>query len=197
MDGQGAGRRPGSESRIEPEKKAEIPDPPGELGPPPRGSRKVLALLLGTALGVGLFPFAPGTAGTLVVGLPLAWALGSIAPWAVVAGAGLLFAAGLWTGGACERIFRRRDPSPVVLDEVVGMLITVVGLAPSWGGYLAGFVLFRIADILKPWPARRAERLPGGPGILLDDVVAGLYARAALEVGIRLFRALGWTASGG
>jgi phosphatidylglycerophosphatase A len=180
MENPGAGEGSGIEAR----------------GATPRGGRRILAIVLGTGFGAGFFPAAPGTAGTLLVGLPLAWALGSLAPWAGIVGAGVLFVAGLRVGGDCERILGRPDPPQVVLDEVAGMLVAVLWLAPSWRTLLAGFVLFRLFDIWKPWPASRAERLRGGLGIMLDDVVAGLYARAALEVGLRLLSAWGQGSAG-
>ena len=160
-------------------------------GETPRGARKIIALLLGTGFGAGFFPVAPGTAGTLLVGLPLAWALGSIAPWAGIVGAAALFLAGLPVGSECERILGRPDPPQVVLDEVAGMLVAVLWLDPTWPAWLGGFLLFRLFDVWKPWPVSRAERLRGGMGIMLDDVIAGLYARAALAACLRALSAFG------
>jgi len=145
------------------------------------------ALLLGTGLGVGFFPVAPGTAATLLPAVPLAWWLGEKGLGAALLGAGVLFLTGWWASAVCERSFQRRDPPQVVIDEVVGFLVAVAGLDPRWPVLLAGFFLFRAADILKPWPARLIDRrVPGGLGIMLDDLVAGLYARAALELVVAL-----------
>lgn len=151
-----------------------------------RGAKQRIAISVGTALGVGLVPFAPGTLGSLVPGLPLAWLLGGLGIWAILAGALVLFLAGWWAAGACEEIYGRRDPPCVVIDEVLGMLVAVAGLDPDWRALLLGFIFFRIADIWKPWPCRLVDRkVKGGLGIVLDDVLAGVYARGALEIAIR------------
>ncbi len=99
-----------------------------------------------------------------------------------------IFALGVWAAGHAERFFDRIDPGEVVIDEVVGQIITFLARPDAPGKYLlAGFILFRIFDVVKPFPVRRAERLPGGWGIMLDDVVAGVYSLAALSLfGLRL-----------
>jgi phosphatidylglycerophosphatase A len=142
-----------------------------------------LALPLATGLGAGFSPIAPGTAGTIFPALPLAWLLQGIGLWAVLLSAGALFLAGWWAAGASERIFEHRDPQAVVIDEVVGFLLTVAGLPPRWQVLLSGFLIFRVVDVVKPWPAGLIDRrVPGGLGIMLDDVAAALYARAALAL---------------
>jgi phosphatidylglycerophosphatase A len=93
----------------------------------------------------------------------------------------VLFAAGVWAGTIAERFFGGIDPGPVVIDEVVGMLITLAFIPMSLPGAIAGFVLFRIFDIIKPYPAGRFERLHGGLGVMADDVMAALYANVALR----------------
>jgi phosphatidylglycerophosphatase A len=141
-----------------------------------------IAIWIATCAGVGYFPLAPGTAGS-VVAVAIVVALNLIPftpPWpsvilAVLAGAG--FGLGVWAGTIAETFFGRTDPGPVVIDEMVGQFIPFVWLQhPSWKELIAGFVLFRIFDIVKPFPARRAEHASGGWGIMLDDVVAGVYA---------------------
>jgi len=82
------------------------------------------------------------------------------------------------------------DPGVVVIDEVVGMLLTLAFVPVGWAGVLAGFVLFRLFDIIKPYPCARAERLPGGWGIMADDVLAGVYANVVLRVASVLVPAL-------
>ena len=146
------------------------------------------AIWIATAGGAGYFPIAPGTAGSvvgvaLVVGLallPLPRA-GSIV---VLAAASLvLFALGVWAAGEAERFFGRVDPGQVVIDEVVGQMLTFLLLPhATWKWLVGGFLLFRAFDIVKPFPARQAERIPRGWGIMLDDVVAGLYSLAVLAV---------------
>lgn len=92
-----------------------------------------------------------------------------------------IFAVGVWVAGQAEKFFGRTDPSQVVIDEVVGQLVTFLARPDaSWKWLLAGFLLFRALDVAKPFPARGAERLPGGWGVMWDDVVAGAYSLAAL-----------------
>jgi phosphatidylglycerophosphatase A len=137
---------------------------------------------------VGYFPIAPGTAGS-ALGLALVLAVGR-APLAPLWLSGVLalvamgvFFLGVWTAGVAEKHFGRVDPGPVVIDEVVGQLLTFVARPDvSWKWLLAGFVLFRFFDIIKPFPARQAERLPGGWGVMTDDFVAGLYSLATVSV---------------
>ena len=138
-----------------------------------------IALAVATALGVGYVPVAPGTFGSLV-GLAL-WAVlpASLAAQAVAIGA--VFVVGSWSAGVAERHFSRTDPSYVVIDEVLGMLMTLALIPVQWPGAILGFLLFRAADVVKPFPANRLERLPGGLGIMADDAMAAIYAHLALR----------------
>ena len=156
--------------------------------------RRSLSIWIATGLGAGYFPVAPGTAGS-AVGLALVIALRQTrleSPALAVclaAFTGLLFAAGVWSAGKAEKVFGCVDPRQVVIDEVAGQILTFVATPRvSWIGLIAGFLLFRGFDIIKPFPARRAERIPGGWGIMLDDVVAGLYSLIALVVLGRLIK---------
>jgi phosphatidylglycerophosphatase A len=144
-----------------------------------------LAVLLATAGGAGYAPIAPGTAGS-VVGLvaylltrhwPTWWQVGMVAAVTI---------AGIWASTAAARHFGRHDPGPVVIDEVAGQLLTLLltGVGPL--GALAGFVLFRALDVMKPWPARRLERLPAGLGIMADDLMVALYGNLILQIGARV-----------
>jgi phosphatidylglycerophosphatase A len=144
------------------------------------------ALAIATVISAGYAPFAPGTVGSLV-GLALyaglAWAGVS---WSVTAAVtAVLGVAGVWAAGRAERHFGLEDPGPVVIDEVVGMLVTLVFTGVGWRGAVVGFVLFRLFDILKPYPAARLERLGGGLGIMADDVMAAVYANLILQLGMR------------
>ena len=126
-------------------------------------------------------PIAPGTAGSvvgvaLVVGLQ---ALGSV-PVDLVALAAVLVL-GVWSAGVVERDLGRTDPGAVVIDEVAGMLVTLLWVPVGWMGIVVGFLVFRILDIIKPFPVRTAERLPGGWGIMADDVAAGVYAQIVVR----------------
>ena len=150
--------------------------------------RREAAVWIATCGGVGYFPLAPGTAGS-VVGIILVAALGRIGPalgwsWVLLAAATAgIFLVGTWAAGRAEKFFGRTDPRQVVVDEVAGQLITFAARPDApWKWLVVGFLLFRFFDIVKPFPARTAERLPGGWGIMTDDVVAGLYSLAALAV---------------
>lgn len=133
--------------------------------------------------GIGYVPVASGTFGS-AAGLVLWLALPSttIIQAATIA---LLFAIGAWTAGLVERRLEVTDPPVVVIDEVMGMLVTLFLNPVGWRGAAAGFVLFRISDVIKPYPAGRLERLPGGLGVMADDLMAGVYANVALRA-IRL-----------
>jgi phosphatidylglycerophosphatase A len=140
-----------------------------------------LAIFLATGACAGYAPIAPGTAGSalglLVYGL-LAWTGLRDLELAVIAGLG---ASGIWAGAIAERHFGGVDPGPVVIDEVVGMLITLAFVPVGPVGAGVGFVLFRLFDIIKPFPAGHAERLHGGFGVMADDAVAGVYANLGLR----------------
>jgi len=145
-----------------------------------------LALLIATTLGVGYAPVAPGTFGS-AAGL-LLWAVMPRAASAHALTIVALFVVGSWSGTVAERHFGRTDPGQVVIDEVMGMLITLFMNPVGWRGALLGFLLFRIADVLKPFPANRLEALPGGIGVMADDAMAAVYANVALRAARWVFR---------
>lgn len=148
-----------------------------------RGPASALARLIATGLGSGYSPFAPGTAGSLV-GLLLYWPLSKLG-WPAVLGAALaLFLIGTVSATAVARGVGLKDPGIVVVDEVVGMWVSLVGLPFTPVVALAGFVLFRVMDVLKPQPARALERLSEGWGIMADDLMAGLYVNGALRLAL-------------
>ncbi len=148
-----------------------------------------LGLAVATVFGVGYAPVAPGTFGS-AAGLLLWWLLPA-SP--VVQGAAIaaLFVAGSWGGNVAEHHFGRTDPGQVVIDEVMGMLITLFLNPVGWMGALAGFLLFRLFDVIKPYPANRLEQLHGGVGVMADDAMAAVYANLALRFCIWLFSYLG------
>jgi phosphatidylglycerophosphatase A len=145
---------------------------------------KRLALFIATSAGVGYAPVAPGTFGS-AAGLVL-WAMlphsAAVQAIAIV----VLFAVGSWSGTVAEHHFGKTDPGQVVVDEVMGMLITLFLNPVGWTGALVGFLLFRVADVIKPWPANRLEALPGGVGVMADDGMAAVYANLALRACIWL-----------
>jgi phosphatidylglycerophosphatase A len=141
-----------------------------------------LVILLATWWGVGYCPIASGTAGTIAA-IPL-FLLLSLLPLYVylpcVLGIGLV---ACWAAGEAERIFQEKDSRLIVIDEAVGFLVTMTALPPTWPYLLVGFLLFRAFDIIKPPPIRLVERkVPGGYGVVLDDVLAGIYAHIALRL---------------
>ena len=145
-----------------------------------------LGLAVATVFGLGYAPVAPGTFGS-AAGLLLWWLLP--ASNAVRGGAILvLFAIGSWGGNIAEHHFGRTDPGQVVIDEVMGMLITLFLNPVGWLGAIAGFFLFRLFDVIKPYPANRLEQLHGGVGVMADDGMAAVYANLALRLGLYLFR---------
>lgn len=153
----------------------------------PRGVRAWTAHVLAVWFGCGHVPVAPGTAGT-VGAIPLFLLVRPLGVGAVAATALAVTIVGWWAAGEVERRLSAKDPQIVCIDEVAGVLVTWLAAPPTTMGLIAGFVTFRLFDQWKPWPARAAERLPGGAGIMLDDVVAGAWAASLLAAA----RALGW-----
>jgi len=144
-----------------------------------------IAVLLATAGGAGYAPIAPGTAGS-AVGLlvyfltrhwPATWQIALVVAISLI---------GVWAANEAARHFGREDPGPVVIDEVAGQLVTMLLLGVGAVGATLAFLVFRALDIVKPWPVRQAEALPGGLGIMADDILAGVYGwlvmRAAIVV---------------
>jgi phosphatidylglycerophosphatase A len=145
-----------------------------------------LAVFIATVGYCGYFPFAPGTVGSaagLVVYLLVWWSQSPIVEVGLIAG---VYAVGIWAGTSAERYFGGIDPGPVVIDEVLGMLITLAFMPVGLMTALAGFVLFRIFDVIKPFPAGRFERLHGGLGVMSDDAMAAVYANLSLRLVVYL-----------
>ena len=151
---------------------------------PETRSRPLFALAVATVFGVGYVPFAPGTFGS-AAGLAL-WALLPVSALAQACAIGAVFAIGAWSGSVAERHYERVDPSYVVIDEVLGMLITLFMIPVGWRGAVLGFLVFRVADVIKPYPADRLERVPGGVGVMADDAMAAIYANLILRACIWL-----------
>jgi len=127
-------------------------------------------------------PRAPGTWGTLLA-VPIYLVLHPYGQAVYVMVVAVMFGAGVYLSGRTAKALGVHDHSAIVIDEVVGMLVTWTGAAPGWAVVLVGFVLFRLFDILKPWPIRRIdEGVEGGTGIMLDDLLAGLMAAAVLQL---------------
>ena len=141
-----------------------------------------LGLFIATCGYLGYVPVAPGTFGSaagLVVFAAVRWSGSPALELAVII---LLFAVGVWSANAAERHFGGIDPAPVILDEVVGMLITLAFLPVTITGAIVGFLLFRLFDVVKPWPANRLEAVRGGLGVMADDAMAGVYGNVAMRL---------------
>ncbi len=142
--------------------------------------------MIATFFYLGYSPFAPGTVGTLGA-IALFYLLSQFSTLVYI-----LFSLGftiisIWASGEAEGIFGKTDPERVVADEVCGYLVTMFLIPPSVRNIILGFFLFRFFDIVKPPPLRIVERLPGGFGIVIDDIFAGIYANIILQAVIRLF----------
>lgn len=135
----------------------------------------------------GRFPIAPGTAGTAVGVLLYLWMKG-LSPALYLAVCFLLFAVGTWAAGRAEILLERKDPPSVVIDEVAGFLLSMFMVPPQWGFVVAGFFLFRIFDIIKPYPLNRLQDLHGGAGVMLDDIGAGIYTNIVLQLAVVLMK---------
>jgi phosphatidylglycerophosphatase A len=135
----------------------------------------------------GRFPVAPGTAGT-AAGVLLYLVLKGLSPvWYLIACV-LVTGIGVWAAEGAEKLLGKKDDPSIVIDEIAGYLISMA-LAPSgWGYIVAAFFLFRIFDIIKPWPLKRLQDLRGGVGVVIDDVGAGVYANVLLQVASYLLR---------
>jgi phosphatidylglycerophosphatase A len=148
-----------------------------------------LAIWLATWFGAGRLPWAPGTWGSFFA-LPLAWLLLALGgPWLLLIAAALVFALGLWASDRYMKAVGLHDPGAVVIDEVAGQWLTLAIAPLDPLAFLLGFVLFRVADVLKPWPASWLDRRVGGAfGVMIDDVAAALYAGGILAIVLWLLR---------
>ncbi|HTI49776.1 MAG TPA: phosphatidylglycerophosphatase A [Planctomycetaceae bacterium] len=157
--------------------------------PLPQSIGDRLVVLLATGLGVGWIPRAPGTFGSLL-GLPLAWGIAHLPFAGQIAAAVVVFLIGL---GLCDRaakVLKAKDPGAIVFDEIAAFPVIYLFAPISVFTAVAGFLLFRLFDITKPWPAGRFEKLPGGLGIMADDLIAGIYSGAALWCLVSLWPAV-------
>lgn len=141
-----------------------------------------LIKIFATALGAGYSPVAPGTAGTLV-GVLLFWPMSSLSLVHYLAFLAVFVLLASWVSDRAQVLFGKKDPQSVAIDEVAGFLVAMAGHGWDWKTVVAGFVLFRIFDVWKPFPIRKIEScLSNGFGVVLDDVLAGVYANVCLTV---------------
>jgi len=138
--------------------------------------------ILACGFGTGAAPYAPGTFGTLAA-LPFYWLMHDLSLYWYLLGCVILFVIGVWI---CERTSRdlgEHDHGGIVWDEIVGYLVTMTMAPTGWIWWVVGFLLFRLFDITKPWPIRMLDqRVHGGFGIMIDDVLAGIYAAICLQL---------------
>ncbi len=151
---------------------------------------KKTILTIASGLGAGYCPVAPGTAGSVLGVLPaFLFSYSSLtrrgvldSPWYLLL-TGALFLLGVWSAGRAEVIYGQKDCGKIVIDEVVGMMLTLYLLPARWFYFALGFLLFRFFDVTKPFPARRIDmKMRGGLGVMLDDVAAAVYANIALHL---------------
>ena len=140
---------------------------------------------------VGFFPIAPGTAGSAagVAVYLILRRMGGL-PYFELPLVAALFALGVWLGATTEKALGSIDPGPVVIDEVMGMLLTLALVPVNWMGIVLAFVIFRALDVMKPFPANRLEHLPGGLGMMADDAMAAVYANLLVHAASHLAPAL-------
>ena len=139
------------------------------------------ALVLSSCFGLGLIPVAQGTFGTLAA-VPLAIALDRLTPMAAAYVLFFFILLAVWVSAKSAGALEKEDPGEVVIDEVAGLLLTLFLLPATAFNLCLGFILFRLFDILKPYPIRRLEKIGGGAGIVLDDLLAGVYGNVCLRL---------------
>lgn len=150
-----------------------------------------LAVFLATCGYVGYAPVAPGTFGSAAGLAIFALIRASGSTIVEIAAIVVVYAVGIWSASETERYFDRTDPGPIVLDEVLGMLITLALIPVNTTGAIVGFLLFRALDVVKPWPSRRFEQLHGGLGVMSDDAMAAVYGNVIMRILLALLP-VGW-----
>ena len=146
--------------------------------------REKMSVFLATGFYVGNIPFAPGTFGSLL-GLPLCFILAGIQLPPAIIVVVLFIGLAVWVSNNAARTLKRKDPGCIVIDEIAGMMVTLIGVPVHLTSVIIGFILFRILDIAKPFPIRMIDkRLSGGLGIVADDVVAGIFANMLTRISL-------------
>jgi len=165
-----------TEQNLE-ENKTDIPNQPSD-NPDDIDLKEFIAYMLATGLFVGKIPKAPGTIGTLVGIFPILiyWTRGgeyTLLNQIFITLA--VFFVGIWASTYLVEKYQEKDPEYIVIDEIAGYMVSMIGFYPSWQNLLIAFVLFRFFDILKPPPIKMFEKLPSGLGVMADDIIAGIY----------------------
>ena len=146
--------------------------------------RERAVLFLATGFFIGTVPFAPGTFGS-VIGLPICFLISRLDILIGVICTVLFILFAIWVAAAAEKVLKKKDAGEIVIDEIAGLIVTFIGLPFTLKTVIAGFIIFRAFDILKPFPIRFLEKkVAGGSGVVLDDVLAGLYANLIIRLAI-------------
>jgi len=140
-----------------------------------------LILFIAQGAYAGKFPIAPGTAGTFV-GVLIQYGIRNASPLSYISITFLFCLVGTWAAGRAEIILGRKDSPSIVIDEIAGFLVAMFMVPAGWGYLAAGFVLFRLFDITKPWPLDSLQAVNGGLGIMIDDIGAGIYTNIVLQL---------------
>jgi len=148
--------------------------------------KQKIALFLATVGGAGYFPGVPGTFTSALTAVFFYFFLSTLSLPVVCLFLMCLFSLGVWSSDVAGRHCNQKDPSCIVIDEVVGMGVALLFVPPIGWMYVTAFVLFRILDIMKPYPINRLEALPGGWGIIMDDVTAGIVTRVLMGILVHL-----------
>jgi phosphatidylglycerophosphatase A len=148
---------------------------------------RAVILFISQGAYAGRSPVAPGTAGTVLGVLLYLW-IEDLPSWQYGLLCILFFVVGTWSSGRAEVILGRRDSPSIVIDEIAGYLLAMFMVPPTWGFIVAGFVLFRVFDVAKPFPLKRLQDIRGGLGVMLDDIGAGVYTGIILHLGAYLQR---------
>ena len=146
--------------------------------------RERAVLFLATGFFIGTVPFAPGTFGS-IIGLPICFLISRLDILVAIICTILFILFATWMAAAAEKVLKKKDPGEIVIDEIAGLMVTFIGIPFTLKTVIVGFIIFRTFDILKPFPIGLLEKkVAGGPGIVLDDVLAGLYANLILRLAI-------------
>jgi len=148
----------------------------------PLQRRTRIAILIATGGYSGYAGVVPGTVGS-AVGVLLFLPMAGVSLQVQLTITAAVFALGVWASSRAEEAFKIKDAGPIVIDEIVGMWISLLSIGSAVSRLLGAFFLFRFFDVVKPFPAKRAERLKGGLGVMVDDVIAGIYAKIAFRFG--------------
>lgn len=150
-----------------------------------------MVLFVSSGAGLGYSPIAPGTFGTLA-GIPVYLAFSLLPLWGYLIATGALTVLAIWAADRAEAIHGGHDDGRIVIDEAAGYVATMTGVVPGVWDVILGFFIFRVIDIFKPWPCDAIDRrMPGGAGVVLDDMAAGVYGALLMHLFIWLWPTLG------